>query len=143
MIRETRFSITIDESLWHRVSIAAAKACMTKRAYLEQALREKLEPQHWRELPAEIALAIEGSLGKDQIIHKGQDYLLAVIVSDGDGPEAAAYCWRNGYPAEFATGSREEVRELVEEEIRSWEVSWAAKGEAVDKLHQILNSKPA
>ena len=140
MIQKTRFSITIDENLWHRVSVAAAKACMTKRAYLEQALREKLEPQHWRELPAEIALAIEGSLGKDQIIYKGQDYLLAVIVSDGDGPKAAAYCWRNGYPAEFATGSPEVIRELVEEEIRGWEVSWSAKGEAVDKLHQILNS---
>ena len=140
MIQKTRFSITIDENLWHRVSVAAAKACMTKRAYLEQALREKLEPQHWRELPAEIALAIEGSLGKDQIIYKSQDYLLAVIASDGDGPKAAAYCWRNGYPAEFATGSPEIIRELVEEEIRGWEVSWAAKGEAVDKLHQILNS---
>jgi len=140
VIQKTRFSITIDENLWHRVSVAAAKACMTKRAYLEQALREKLEPQHWRELPAEIALAIEGSLGKDQIIYKGQDYLLAVIVSDGDGPKAAAYCWRNGYPAEFATGSPEIIRELVEEEICSWEVSWATKGEAVNKLHQILNS---
>lgn len=140
MTQKTRFSITIDENLWYRVSVAAAKACMTKRAFLEQALREKLEPQHWRELPFEVALIIENNLEKSQIIYKGQGYLLAVITSDGDGPEAAAYCWRDGYPAEFATGSREEVRELVEEEIRGWEASWAAKGEAVNKLHQILST---
>ncbi|MGI5892872.1 MAG: hypothetical protein ACOX7H_09140 [Bacillota bacterium] len=114
----------------------------TVQQFIEMAVAQylSLRGQHWQELPFEVALAIENNLEKNQIIYKGQDYLLAVIASDGDGPKAAAYCWRSGYPAEFATGSREIVRELVEEEIRGWEVSQPVKDEAVDRLNQILNN---
>lgn len=112
----------------------------TVQQFIEKAVEQYLKgrQQHWRELPAEIALAIENNLSFSQIVYKDQDYLLAVVVSDGDGPEAAGYCWRSGYPAEFATGSREVVRELVEKEIHGWEVSQSAKDEAIDKLNQII-----
>ncbi len=130
----------IPEELHRQLKAKLARDGKTVQRFIETAVAQYLRGQHWRELPAEIALAIENGLSKDQIIHKDQNYLLAVVTSDGDGPEAAGYCWRNGYPAEFATGPREIVRELVEQEIRGWEVSQPAKDEAINKLHQILNN---
>jgi len=112
----------------------------TMQQFVEMAVKQYLkDQQYWQELPAEVALTIENNLEKNQIVYKGPGYVLAVIVSDGDGPEAAAYCWQDGYPAELATGSREIVRLLVEEEICGWEVSQPAKDEVVEKLNQILS----
>ncbi len=112
----------------------------TMQQFVEMAVKQYLkDQQYWQELPAEVALTIENNLEKNQIVYKGPGYVLAVIVSDGDGPEAAAYCWQSGFPAEFATGSREVIRKLVEKEIDGWEVSRPEKDKAIDKLHQILN----
>ena len=45
--QETRFSVTIDVDLWHQVGMHVAKLSkppvkITRREFLEQALREKL-----------------------------------------------------------------------------------------------------
>lgn len=111
----------------------------TMQRFIEAAVKQYLNCQYWQELPVEIALAIENSLSENQIIYKSQGYILAVIVSDGDGPKAAAYCWQSGFPAEFATGSREVIRKLVEKEIDGWEVPQPEKDKAINKLCQILN----
>lgn len=41
--KQIRFTVTIDDELWHQVGIRAAQMRMTKRAFLEEALREKLD----------------------------------------------------------------------------------------------------
>lgn len=126
----------------HReLKVKLAKEDKTVQQFVEAAVKQYLKGQqrHWQELPFEVAQAVENGLSKNQIIYEGQGYILAVIASDGDGPEAAAYCWRSGYPAELATGSRKEVRQLVEQEISRWEVPQPEKDKAINKLCQILN----
>ncbi len=130
----------IPESVHRELKARLAISGQTVQQFIEMAVAQYLRgQQHWQELPDEVALAVENGLSDDQVVYKGQGYLLAVIASDGDGPQAAAYCWRDGYPASFATGSREIVRELVTAEIRGWEVSQPVKDEAVDRLNQILS----
>ncbi len=130
----------IPESVHREFKARLAISGQTVQQFIEMAVAQYLRgQQHWQELPVEVALAVENGLGDGQIVYKGQGYMLAVIASDGDGPSAAAYCWRDGYPAQLATGSQETIRELVEEEIRGWDTSQPVKDEAVNKLHQILS----